>query len=57
MGKSDTSAGSVYKNASSAVARFERTFTDDEQRALRQQRTAVVIGLLCFLIFLVWVSV
>ena len=57
MGKSDSSGGSVYKNASSAVARFERTFTDDEQRALRQQRTALFVGLLCFLSLLVWVSV
>jgi hypothetical protein len=56
MGKPGTGGGSVYKNASSAVARFERTFTDGEQRALRQQRTAVVVGLLCLLSLLVWAS-
>jgi len=57
MGKPGTGGGSVYKNASSAVARFERTFTDGEQRALRQQRTAVVVGLLCLLSLLVWASI
>jgi hypothetical protein len=47
----------AYKNASSAVARFERTFTDLEERAVRQQRTAVALVLLCLLSLLVWASI
>jgi hypothetical protein len=44
--------GRVHQHPPSALARFDRPFTDLEQRAMRHQITAALVGVLILLGFI-----
>jgi hypothetical protein len=47
--------GRVHQYSPSALARFDRPFTDLEHRAMRHQITAALVGLLILLGFFGWI--
>jgi hypothetical protein len=55
IGKSYPRAGMAHTNSVSALARFDRPLTQEQELAMRHQITSGVVGLVCFLAFVAWV--
>ena len=46
--------GNIARNSPSALQRFDRPLAEPEERALRNEVTAAVIGLVCLLGLIGW---
>jgi len=55
IGRSYPRGGAAHTNSASALARFERPLTQDQELAMRHEITSGLVGLLCFLAFIAWV--
>ena len=55
IGKSYPRAGLAHSNSQSALARFDRPLTQDQELAMRHQISSGLVGLVCFLAFIAWV--